>query len=75
MHHREWDVRVARGMMHLREALPQLFSAVPARTIFPPDVYSRDVVLRLPHPLPLRIGGLHAYGVAFTIARNGMQGE
>lgn len=73
---REWEMRVARGMMHLRETLPLLFDpGVSSRDLFPKDVYSRNVNLKLPHPLGLRLPGLHAYGLAFTIARNGLQGE
>lgn len=73
---REWEMRVARGMLHLRETLPLLFDpGVSSRDLFPKDVYSRNVNLKLPHPLGLRLPGLHAYGLAFTIARNGLQGE
>jgi len=61
-------------MLHLREALPLLFTDTPAKELFPDDIYSKNVVLRLPHPFPIKISSLHGYSVAFNIARNGMQG-
>lgn len=73
---REWKMRVAQGMLHIRETLPLLFdSGANSRSLFPAEVYSRNVVLKLPPPLGLKLPGLHAYGLAFTIARNGLMGE
>ncbi|TXT10941.1 hypothetical protein VHUM_01692 [Vanrija humicola] len=65
-------MRVARGMLHLRETLPLLFDPG-ARDLFPPEVYSKNVTLKLPAPLPFKVSSLHGYNMAFTIARNGMQ--
>lgn len=69
----EWDIRVARGMLHLQETLPRLFDD-DTSVLFPSDIYSHAMVLKLPHPFPLKIGSLQGYKMAFGIARNGMQG-
>lgn len=71
---REWEMRVARAMLHLRDTLPRLFEGDSGPELFPADIYSKDVVLKLPHPFPLKIGSLHGYRMSFGIARNGMQG-
>jgi hypothetical protein len=71
----EWEMRVARAMLHLRESLPLLFTDTTSKDLFPDDIYSKNVVLRLQHPFPLKVSSLHGYTVAFNIARNGMQGE
>lgn len=43
-------------MLHLRESLPQLFdSRLASAELFPPDVFSKNVVLKLPAPLPLKV--------------------
>ena len=46
-------------MLHLQDALPR-FSHAQTAVLFPPDIYSANVVLKLPHPLPIkvsRVGG------------------
>lgn len=43
------------GILHLRTTLPHLFDADPPREMFPPSVYSNQVSLRLPAPLPLKV--------------------
>ncbi|WRT65585.1 uncharacterized protein IL334_002530 [Kwoniella shivajii] len=71
---REWDIRVARAMLHLRETLPSLFDAeMNSAEMFPHDIFSRNVVLKLPQPLPIKISSLSGYSMAFSLARNGMQ--
>lgn len=46
----------ARAMLHIRETLPHLFeSELGSAELFPPDIYSRNVVLKLPAPLPLKV--------------------
>lgn len=46
----------ARAMIHLRETLPHLFDPqLSAADLFPPDIYSRNVILKLPAPLPLKV--------------------
>ena len=43
-------------MIHLRETLPHLFDPqLAAADLFPADIYSRNVVLKLPAPLPLKV--------------------
>ncbi|WVQ94503.1 hypothetical protein IAU59_001582 [Kwoniella sp. CBS 9459] len=69
----EWDIRVARAMLHLRDTLPMFFDAeMRSSDMFPPDIYSRNVVLKLPAPLPLKISSLSGYSMAFSLARSGM---
>ncbi|WVF67122.1 hypothetical protein IAT40_001867 [Kwoniella sp. CBS 6097] len=69
----EWDIRVARAMLHLRETLPMFFDPqMGSLDMFPPDIYSRNVVLKLPAPLPLKISSLSGYSMAFSLARSGM---
>ncbi|WVQ78740.1 hypothetical protein IAT38_000827 [Cryptococcus sp. DSM 104549] len=71
---REWELRVARGMLHLRETLPQFFNHdMTSADMLPPDIFSRHVVLKLPAPLPLKVSSLSAYSVAFSLTRSGMQ--
>ncbi|ODN76787.1 hypothetical protein L202_05388 [Cryptococcus amylolentus CBS 6039] len=71
---REWDIRVARAMMHLQETLPQFFNPeMTASNMLPPEVYSQHMVLKLPAPLPLKISSLTGYSMAFSLTRNGMQ--
>ncbi len=46
-------------MLHLRETLPHLFDPrLSASELFPPDVYSKNVVLKLPAPLPIKVSEL-----------------
>ncbi|WWC60185.1 uncharacterized protein I303_102750 [Kwoniella dejecticola CBS 10117] len=71
---REWDIRVARAMIHLRETLPLIFDPEMNSTeMFPHDVFSKHVVLKLPAPLPLKISSLSGYSMAYSLARSGMQ--
>ncbi|KAK8861476.1 hypothetical protein IAR55_002297 [Kwoniella newhampshirensis] len=71
---REWDMRVARAMLHLQETLPLFFSAeMNSATMFPPEIFSQHVMLKLPPPLPIKISSLSGYGMAFSVARSGMQ--
>jgi hypothetical protein len=43
-------------MLHLRETLPHLFDPrLSAGELFPRDVYSKNVVLKLPPPLPIKV--------------------
>jgi hypothetical protein len=43
-------------MIHLRETLPHLFDPqLSAAELFPPDIYSRNVVLKLPAPFPIKV--------------------
>lgn len=72
---REWEMRVAQGMMHLRDTLPLLFTEASSKELFPNDIYSKHIVLRMPVPFPLKVSSLQAYAMVFNIARNGMQGE
>ena len=45
-----------RAMLHLRDTLPQLLeSGHPSSELFPPDIYSSNVILKLPAPLPIRV--------------------
>ncbi|ORY27450.1 hypothetical protein BCR39DRAFT_538069 [Naematelia encephala] len=70
---REWELRVGRAMMHLRDTLPVFFGPeYNSSSMFPPDIFSHNVVLKLPQPLPIKISSLTAYSMAFSIARNGM---
>lgn len=70
----EWEIRVARGMLHLRDTLPRLFEAG-ADELFPRDVFSASVVLKLPVPFPIRISGITGYRMAFGAGRSGLHGE
>ncbi|WVQ74523.1 hypothetical protein IAR50_004124 [Cryptococcus sp. DSM 104548] len=71
---REWDIRVARAMMHLQETLPQFFNPqMTASDMLLPEIYSQHMVLKLPAPLPLKISSLTGYSMAFSLTRNGMQ--
>ncbi|WWC68744.1 uncharacterized protein I206_102678 [Kwoniella pini CBS 10737] len=71
---REWDIRVARAMLHLRETLPLIFDPEMNSTeMFPHDVFSKNMVLKLPAPLPLKISSLSGYSMAYSLARSGMQ--
>lgn len=85
------DRCVGAGMLHLRETLPLLLhSGHSSSDLFPPEIFSSNVVLKLPAPLPIRvsiicrgvvcvliiqISSLPAYSMLFSIARNGMQGK
>ncbi|GMK56300.1 hypothetical protein CspeluHIS016_0301400 [Cutaneotrichosporon spelunceum] len=70
----EWEIRVGRGMLHLRETLPLLFDPkLGGDDLFPPEVFSPDVVLKLPAPFPIRIPGLKAYRMTFATGRSGLQ--
>lgn len=71
----EWEIRVARGMLHLRETLPHLFSDIGSDDLFPRDVFSPNVVLKLPVPFPVRIPGITGYRMAFAAGRSGLHGE
>jgi len=63
-------------MLHLRESLPRFFHPEQTlSTMFPQEIFSQNIVLKLPAPLPLKVPSLVAYTVAFAIARNGMQGK
>lgn len=47
---------LARAMIHLQETLPHFFNAeMTAATMLPPDIYSQNMVLKLPAPLPLKV--------------------
>ncbi|WVW80022.1 hypothetical protein I302_101995 [Kwoniella bestiolae CBS 10118] len=70
---REWDMRVARAMLHLQETLPQFFDPdMNSSKMFPQNVFSKHMVLKLPAPLPLKISSLSGYSMAFTLTRSGM---
>ncbi|WVO13242.1 hypothetical protein L204_100855 [Cryptococcus depauperatus] len=71
---REWDMRVARAVLHLQETLPHFFnSEMTTGIMLPPDIYSPNMVLKLPAPLPLKISSLPGYSMAFSLTRSGMQ--
>ncbi|TXT06742.1 uncharacterized protein COLE_06073 [Cutaneotrichosporon oleaginosum] len=60
-------------MLHLRETLPRLFDAsLASDDLFPREVFSPHVVLKLPAPFPIRISGLTAYRMAFATGRSGL---
>jgi hypothetical protein len=43
-------------MIHLRDTLPLILqSGQSSAELFPPDVYSSNVILKLPAPLPIRV--------------------
>lgn len=43
-------------MLHLRETLPLLLhSGHSSSDLFPPEVFSSNVILKLPPPIPLRV--------------------
>ncbi|WWC87757.1 uncharacterized protein L201_002649 [Kwoniella dendrophila CBS 6074] len=70
---REWDIRVARAMIHLRETLPLFFEPqMNSAEMFPHDIFSKHVVLKLPAPLPLKISSLSGYSMACSLAKSGM---
>lgn len=47
---------LARAMIHLQETLPHFFNAeMTAATMLPPDIYSQNMLLKLPAPLPLKV--------------------
>lgn len=51
------DQSLAKGMLHLRETLPLFFDpSSTSATLFPPEIFSQNVVLKLPPPLPIRVG-------------------
>ncbi|BEI82464.1 hypothetical protein CcaverHIS002_0303320 [Cutaneotrichosporon cavernicola] len=73
VHDAEWEIRVGRGMLHLRETLPRLFDpSLGSDDLFPREVFSPHVVLKLPSPFPIRIPGLTAYRMAFATGRSGL---
>jgi hypothetical protein len=46
-------------MLHLRDTLPKLLeSGHSSSELFPTDIYSTNVVLKLPAPLPIRVSSL-----------------
>lgn len=43
-------------MLHLRDTLPKLLeSGHSSSELFPSDIYSSNVILKLPAPLPIRV--------------------
>jgi hypothetical protein len=43
-------------MIHLRDTLPLILqSGQSSSELFPPDIYSSNVILKLPAPLPIRV--------------------
>lgn len=47
---------LGRGMLHLRETLPRILQdGQSSSELFPPDIYSSNVILKLPAPLPIRV--------------------
>lgn len=72
---REWELRVGRGILHLRESLPRFFHPSSSSTtggavamgaglttaagsneeMWPSDVFSKEVKLELPPPLPVKV--------------------
>ena len=45
-----------RAMLHLRDTLPKLLeSGHSSSELFPSDIYSSNVILKLPAPLPIRV--------------------
>ncbi|WVQ64791.1 uncharacterized protein L199_002960 [Kwoniella botswanensis] len=70
---REWDMRVARAMLHLQETLPLFFDPeMNSTNMFPQNIFSKHMVLKLPAPLPLKISSLSGYSMAFSLTRSGM---
>lgn len=60
---------LARAMIHLQETLPHFFNAeMTAATMLPPDIYSQNMVLKLPAPLPLKV-------CTVTVSRPTFEGE
>ena len=46
----------ARAMLHLQESIPRFFHPRQSTSdMFPPDVFSQNLVLKLPHPLPIKV--------------------
>ena len=46
----------ARAMLHLRDTLPKFFHSDRATSsMFPDEVFSQNIVLKLPAPLPLKV--------------------
>ncbi|OCF74863.1 hypothetical protein I204_03706 [Kwoniella mangroviensis CBS 8886] len=69
----EWDMRVARAMLHLQETLPLFFDPeMNSTNMFPRNIFSKHMVLTLPAPLPLKISSLSGYSMAFSLTRSGM---
>lgn len=67
---REWELRVGRGILHLRTSLPRFFrpssgtsisagsaggAAATTEEMWPADVFSKEVRLELPPPLPVKV--------------------
>jgi hypothetical protein len=53
------DVHVGRAMLHLRDTLPKLLESGHASSeLFPTDIYSSNIILKLHAPLPIRVSSL-----------------
>lgn len=58
-------LRPARAMLHLRNTLPRFFDADQSTsTLFPADIFSPHMSLKLHHPVPLKV----IFGSAWLIA-------
>ncbi|ORX33643.1 hypothetical protein BD324DRAFT_639000 [Kockovaella imperatae] len=70
----EWEIRAAKATLHLQDSIPRFFQ--PEQTtsdMFPADIFSANLILKLPPPLPLKTSSLTAYSLVSTLARSGMQ--
>jgi hypothetical protein len=57
------------GLLHLRATLPYIFNPPADGSLFPPSVYSNQVCLRLPAPLPVKVRMLAAMAFAIRSRR------
>lgn len=78
----EWEIRVGecrrassaasdnfqgRAMRHLRETLPHFFHPPKGVTMYPPEIFSHAVTLKLPPPLPLKVSWGSSSSSALTM--------
>lgn len=58
---------VARAMLHLRDTLPRFFDHdQSSAALFPPEIFSKDILLKLPQPLPLQVRSFRKGGLRKT---------
>ena len=47
---------LARAMLHLQDSLPRFFEhGHTSADMFPPEIFSQQIVLKLPPPLPFKV--------------------
>lgn len=52
---REWELRVGSGILHLRAMVPHILDSSVESERWPASVFSKDIALVLPPPLPVKV--------------------